>query len=121
MQTHDLIPPALPGEELAQTPLLPARKNVIIEYTAAFGFAAAPGGNTTFLLESNIASLKIDRSFDAVPVKSYNSGTLGLEMLGEADNFLMKANVAAEEIPAIQRMENVVKVWDDTEIAPFAC
>ena len=122
MQTHDLIiEPVPPVDMLGLSSLNANEANVIIEMKGNLTFAMSDRIKSTESLEKKFSSLAIDKDFNSVPVKSYNINEDGFSFSAEADNYLVKATVSRSEIPFIEGQENVVKVWDDTEIAPFPC
>ncbi|MBO9561518.1 MAG: S8 family serine peptidase [Niastella sp.] len=119
--TYPVTSPALPGDTFDLETVNADRTNVIIELKGNAGFGLNDTGIISKQLEDNISSLSIDWGFEAIPVKSFSINDASFSLNEGIDNHLIKANVPTNEIPNIEKMDAVIKVWNDTEIAPFAC
>ncbi|HEX2628029.1 MAG TPA: S8 family serine peptidase [Chitinophagaceae bacterium] len=123
MLTTDLITmsPDVPQQTEPFIKMRGESVNVIIEMKSNPGFGMDSNRESAKNLEKIFSALSIDADFDLVPVKPYIINEAGFSLLDGIDNYLVKATVPRQDIPNIETMENVVKVWNDTLIQPFPC
>jgi Subtilase family len=92
------------------------RLSVLIEFRQQQGASAAFVANTAATIES--PGFEVDNRFE--PVRMGGSGQ-GLGAAGSVETFIVRGTVAKkEDMDALRKRPDVVEVWMDTPIAPFA-
>jgi serine protease AprX len=97
------------------------KANVIIEMKGSLSFAMSDQVNTAKTLENSFSSLVVDHDFSPVSIKPVVNDDFNFNFSAQTENYLVKANVSRNDIARIEQQDNVIKVWDDTYIEPFAC
>lgn len=68
--------------------------------------------------ELDVPSFKLDKSYNPVPIKS-RPGAVGAFNFADEQVVIIRGTIESSKIPELEAQENVVKVWNDTRIAPF--
>lgn len=97
------------------------KKHVIIEMKSPVTLAMTGAMNMAADLETLFPTLSIDATFGAITLNREEGQDVQFEFGIEQENYVVKATVDSDQVASIEASPNVIRVWDDTPIAPFAC
>ena len=104
------------GGMLADDPGEDAGVRVLVEMRIPKGSESAQA--LQFAAEADVPGFRIDSGY--APVSVAAGDTPGLEALTDVDVVIVRGTVEPGQREQLEAQPNVIKVWDDTPIAPFA-
>jgi hypothetical protein len=96
------------------------RLSVLVEMLASPGVSGSFA--MTAVREFSEGGFVIDEEFEPVPLGSGAQGGMGLSSFGAGQSIVVRATVTDDAaLAALSARPDVISVWQDTIIAPFAC
>lgn len=66
----------------------------------------------------NLAGFEFDNQYEPVPIGA-TAGTAQTLLANDEESYIIRGSIREEQIPELEAQSNVIKVYKDTQIAPF--